>query len=293
MMLDANQIEDRVTCMKKHIIVLVFLLTISIVACNKNKNDSVDEGTSAPASAPVADDSPTAEKAVPTAVPEANDSAGDNDAVKSKECEKLTNASSMVSLDKDTYSLGKITVSVKGITEKMQSESAFVAIYRANAAHEAWGKYDYPPVGDSQLTFDVPDDGGQYEMRLYCRDGQYDSGTLVTSVPFTVNELLLESAVALDAAVYPASGQIIANVTGITQRMHNAKAFVSVYKAGSAHNAWGEYHYPSAGDSVLTFNVPEEGGAYEMRLYNRDGQYDDTTLVLSVPFMVLPVGGLL
>ncbi|MDR0890216.1 MAG: zinc ribbon domain-containing protein [Oscillospiraceae bacterium] len=93
-----------------------------------------------------------------------------------------------ISLDKERYyGDEEINVSIQGITQKMIEKQAFVAIYRANSAHNEYLNYQYPPPADSSLRFTLPENG-EYEMRLYSADGNYSDETFVTSVPFTVGK---------------------------------------------------------------------------------------------------------
>jgi len=83
----------------------------------------------------------------------------------------------------------QIAVTVSGITEQMEEDSAFVSIYKKGAAHDNWGEYHYPEQGTSKLWFTAPGESGDYEMRLYRRDSSpYDAENFVTSVSFTVGK---------------------------------------------------------------------------------------------------------
>jgi len=92
-----------------------------------------------------------------------------------------------LSLDKAAYTAGEtIAVTVKGISMKMIKEKAFVSIYKAGAKHDDYGSYQYPKEKESTLTFSAPNEGGDYEFRLFRQDGQYDDSTLVTKESFAV-----------------------------------------------------------------------------------------------------------
>lgn len=90
----------------------------------------------------------------------------------------------------------------------------------------------------------------------------------------------------LDKGVYTPNEEIIVSVSGITQQMVDDEAYVSIYKAGSSHDAYMSWSRPDTGSSQLTFEAPAEPGSYEMRLYNKDHEYTDETFVMSVPFTV-------
>ena len=92
---------------------------------------------------------------------------------------------------------------------------------------------------------------------------------------------------ALDMVEYKASANITVMVTGISQAMAENRAFVAIYAQGAPHEAYGVYQYPQAGDGQLVFTAPG-AGAYEMRLYKRDGDYTDESFAVSAPFTVIP-----
>ncbi|MCL2756481.1 MAG: zinc ribbon domain-containing protein [Coriobacteriia bacterium] len=204
-------------------------------------------------------------------------------------CGKALGAATTLKLDKESYMSGaEMSLSVSGITVMMQNERAFVAVYVAGAGHSDWGVYQYPGLGNSTMTFEAPFDGGDYEMRLYRRDGQYDDTTFVTKAVFKVEEEAVDyDAVTLDLnnELYELGSQINVTIKNVPERMSRDRAFVSIYKAGAAHDAWEDYRSVYTGENDLVFDVPK-GGSYEMRLYCRDGQYDDSTMLKSVAFVV-------
>ena len=89
----------------------------------------------------------------------------------------------------------------------------------------------------------------------------------------------------IDKTNYAPKETITSTVNGVTEEMVKAGAFISIYKAGAAHSAWGAYKYTTlVGTNVLTIAAPTAEGSYEMRLYNKNRQYDDTTFVTMVAF---------
>ena len=193
-----------------------------------------------------------------------------------------------LSLDKKDYAEGgQIIVTVKDVTEKMSSDKAFVAVYRQGAAHNAYGDYKYPKKGTSVMVFDTPE-YGLWEIRFYTQDGKYDDETLGAKTSFSVGGAKASDkpVVKLDKAVYEAGEKMTAEILGITAQMVEDKAFVGIYKPDAEHNDWGEYQYPRHNAVRLDYTAPEKDGAYEMRLYRKDGEYTDETLVLRTPFAV-------
>ena len=187
--------------------------------------------------------------------------------------------------DKDIYKGdGKITVSVSGITEGMRSASAFVAIYKAGAGHGEYGSYKYPEAGSCQLEFELPDKPGNYEMRLYSRDGQYDDTTFVIAAPFNVSDGSDNVKVTLNKGSYVVDEEIVVSVSGFPEIMRRNNAYIAVHKKGTSHSEYQNSGYPDVGDSTIRFTIYEPM-EYEIRLY-RNCDYDDAAFVMSVPFTV-------
>jgi len=91
-----------------------------------------------------------------------------------------------IALDRTAYTaFTPITVTVTGITEQMVTSRAFVGIYKGSVLYRNYG-FDYVGLGSSTKTFTAPNENGNFEMRLYSVDGDYDN-SLVMSVPFTVS----------------------------------------------------------------------------------------------------------
>jgi len=138
------------------------------------------------------------------------------------------------------------------------------------------------------MIFKAPLSSGDYELRLYCRDGQYDDTTLVTTALFHVEaEQDVEVNLYLNKEAYEPGEQINVIVAGVSNAMAAAKAFFAIYKAGADHGDWGNYLHTPAGESQQDITAPSEPGDYEIRFYRRDGQYDDSTFVKSVPFSIV------
>lgn len=93
-----------------------------------------------------------------------------------------------IELEKDAYlANSQISVTVSGITEQMQTDGAFVAIYQKDAKHDQWGVYEFPKAGDSTIILVAPNLNGDFEMRLYTEDHFYSDATFVMSVPFKLS----------------------------------------------------------------------------------------------------------
>jgi hypothetical protein len=194
-----------------------------------------------------------------------------------------------VTLDKTEYDPGEdVAVSVSGITASMENSRAFVSVYCVGASHSEYGVYKHLAAGDSVETLAAPLDSGDFEIRLYTHGNVYDDSTFVTSLKFTVIEEQKagETTVSLNKESYLPGEEISISVSNVTRKMVGMRAFVAIYRAGAAHSEYGNYGYPQFGDTQLPLSAPEEIGDYEVRMYSRDGQYDDTTFIVSVKFKV-------
>lgn len=104
---------------------------------------------------------------------------------------------------------------------------------------------------------------------------------------FSVIAQAADGTISLDKGVYSPNETIIVQVSGITEKMVDDEAYVSIYEKGAPHTEYMDWLRPEAGDGQLEFDAPSQPGLYEMRLYNEDYKYTDDTLVMSVPFTVV------
>ena len=88
----------------------------------------------------------------------------------------------------------KIPVTVTNITPEMESTEAFVAIYKKGAAHNAYGAYEYVKAGENVIQLQAPNENGEFEMRLYSINHNYNGESFVVSVPFTLSGAVVQQA---------------------------------------------------------------------------------------------------
>jgi DNA-directed RNA polymerase subunit RPC12/RpoP len=91
-----------------------------------------------------------------------------------------------------------------------------------------------------------------------------------------------QATIALDKEVYD-DGSVIVSVKGVSGAMVNSGALVALFPAGADHYSSMENQYLEKGDSQLEFRIPSEPGKYEVRLFRRNDDYENT-LVMSVKF---------
>jgi len=192
-------------------------------------------------------------------------------------------------LNKENYQAGEtIIVTTTGVTQQMQSDSAWVGIYKRGAAHRDYGKYDYVKAGTNKVMLTAPE-RGLYEVRMFKQSRPYDNTTFVAKASFQVGGAVAPASTTLSLGkVYAPGETIVIATTGITKRMVQDKAFVAIYKAGAVHGEPGTYAYPKEGDEQMQLAAPQEAGAYEIRLYKKDGEYTSASFLSKVPFDVAP-----
>ncbi|MDR0703235.1 MAG: hypothetical protein LBF61_12710 [Azoarcus sp.] len=190
-----------------------------------------------------------------------------------------------IALDKGSYLRGEeIIATVKGITENIDNDKAFLGIYAPGARHEERLDHVYLHAGESQVALSTPSRQGSYELRFYHKAPASEK-TLSGKLPFVVNGDI-DVTLALDKTVYARGEEITATLTGVTERMNKDDAALFLYPAGGVHDSG--YFYGSRaniGDSQVEFSTPPETGVYEIRFYRKTPSNDDT-LAASVPFTV-------
>jgi hypothetical protein len=97
--------------------------------------------------------------------------------------------------------------------------------------------------------------------------------------------------ITLSQNVYAPGAPITCVVAGTTADMVATQAYASIYAAGASHAAYGDYVYLPEGAAQCSFTAPVSPGGYEMRVYQRDGDYTDDSFVASVPFSVAAEAG--
>lgn len=191
-----------------------------------------------------------------------------------------------LALEKTVYRPNEsVKVFVTGITEQMVSEGAWLGLFKAGTGHQDYMNYTYPDADPYEASFNAPTEPGPYEIRLFAKDdGGYSESDLIAKVVFTVSLHDLQGSIALEKTAYLARQPILVTVTGITEDMVKAGAYVGIYPKGAPHSAFAAYEYVKAGNSTVELTAPNQNGEFEVRLYGVDRTYTDEALVMSVPF---------
>lgn len=94
------------------------------------------------------------------------------------------------------------------------------------------------------------------------------------------------SSIAIDKTAYNAFDPITVTVTGVTEKMVTAQAFIAVYEKGAQHDKSVKLDYVTAGNSTKTLLAPNKNGEFEVRLYSANNSNTDDTLIMAAPFTV-------
>ena len=88
-----------------------------------------------------------------------------------------------VTPDKTAYTLvEKMTITVTGVTAAMEEANAFVSVAKQKARPSDYGTWKYVEdlyETDGVWTVNAPNEAGDYEVRFYAKDGDYDSSLIV------------------------------------------------------------------------------------------------------------------
>ena len=212
-----------------------------------------------------------------------------------------------IHIERRTYIQGEnMNIHVTGVTPKMVGDGAWVAIYKKGAAHG--DVYDgamrhFNDISDPDYQdfawFNVPDEDGEYELRLYSRDdGDLSAANLtkyfLSSVTFFVGYNSGFShgnqRIKLESDNFDPNEKMLIYFFGITQQMVDDEACCYICPKGSR----GEFLSGCAtmnqvGEYALTyFEAPVEPGDYEILLLSKwwqNGSVDEL-LITSIPFTV-------
>jgi hypothetical protein len=208
----------------------------------------------------------------------------------------LNRANIDIILPKNTYAKKEpIHFQIDGTTRQMVADKAYASVYKAGAPHSEYGEYVYLIEGRSVGTFPGIEASGQYELRVYRRDLDYTDSSFQGSVPFTVTAAEYSPApsneraavtVTLPKSAYRRGEPIQVAVSGVTRQMTADNAYVSIYRAGAPHSEYGEYAYLTQSECNCSLKAPKQSGQYEMRVYRKDMEYTDESLMASAAFIV-------
>ena len=202
--------------------------------------------------------------------------------------------------DKTAYTLKEeMKITVTGVTEAMEDASAFVSVTKAKARPSDYGTWKYASdlyETDGVWTVEAPDEAGNYEIRFYEKDGDYDN-SLTVRVPVTISYVTDQTlGIKPDKAAYTPKEEMKVTVTGYTAAMEKVNAFVSYTKKNARLEDYGTWKYVSdlyETDGIWTVNAPDDVGEYEFRLYAADKDYANSlakTVPLNVTYSTLQTG---
>lgn len=197
-----------------------------------------------------------------------------------------------ITLDKTAYTLAEeMKITLSGVTSAMEDALAFVSITKQKARPEDYGTWKYAKdlyETDGVWTVNAPNEAGDYEVRFYAKDGDYEN-SLIVRVPVKiayVTDQVLE--IKPDKSAYTPQEEMKVTVTGYTKAMEEVSAFVSYTKKNARPEEYGTWKYVRdlyETDGVWVVNAPSDVGEYEFRLYAADKDYENS-LAKVVPLNV-------
>ena len=194
-----------------------------------------------------------------------------------------------IQLEKENFDPNeRMTFGCSGFAALKEDRPLYIVFDRKDANgdwKEVSGKIRQIDKSDTTNWMIAPAESGDYQLRAFI-DLPANNKQVVTTIPFTVGKVAKDGAISLDKGAYTALERITVSVSGITEQMVTAQAFVGIYEKGAEHGSTGWFCWVKAGDSTEYLSVPNKNGEFEMRLYNMANLYNDETFVMSVPFTV-------
>jgi hypothetical protein len=166
--------------------------------------------------------------------------------------------------DKVEYSMGdEITVTFKNVSAESNSE--WIGMYKVGTEKTDYLQWRYLEEKKAgEFIFKTPEEAGEYIFKLF--DQNYEE--LSISQPFTVKEIKLPS-IMLDYETYLEALPITISFNHAPAQ--SEKDWIAIYKVDAEDTAYISGQYlggKKAGE--LTFNAPEETGAYNFRMFSSE-----------------------
>ncbi len=180
-----------------------------------------------------------------------------------------------------------VEVTVKGISEQMGRDMAFVGIFKAGAGHGERDRLSFFQMveGENVVAFyHMKLEPGEYELRVYRKGHGFSEEDVFASTRFVQADI--PPTLTLAKGEYRPGSQIGVTVRGANKRLRAEKAFVGLYEAGAPHDKPIQRYSPSRTNSTMLFDVPKKNGRYEIRFHKKDKDISDATVVYFAPFTV-------
>ena len=199
-----------------------------------------------------------------------------------------------IQLDKDNFDPNEvINFDYSGYRSQIKEDDYNVlAIFQKTASGDyERGESRHLSLDETTNWLPAPAENGDYQLRIIRVSPPAYNDVVISTIPFTVGKVAKDGTISSDKTAYTALDPITVTVSGITQQMVTAKAFVGIYEKGAKHG--GDQHgyfFAQAGSSADTLFAPNKNGEFELRLYNTQNLFNDDTFVMSVPFTVSGAG---
>ncbi len=180
----------------------------------------------------------------------------------------------------------EMKLTVTGYTEAMENVDAFVSVTKKNSRPEDYGDWTYVKElyeTDGVWTVNAPENVGEYEIRFYAADKSNDyANAIVLTIPLSITYTTTKTSVLPDRNIVYPGDKVKITVTGVTEAQKQSNAFVSITKKNARPEDYGTWEYVINLDQTLgvwTVEVPSETGEYEIRLYAKDYDYNDSSII--------------
>jgi hypothetical protein len=165
-----------------------------------------------------------------------------------------------------------------------QARRAWVTVAPAGSSQTSYGTWHFVDDGARHAKLAAPSKPGAYEVRLHT-DYPAKSFNVVRAAPFAVAVAAVATAeadpdaapngatprsgqrFALASTAVPAGGKAQVRFPGPLHAAPGEQFWITVIEAGAADTEWGKWEYVPAGARSMSLAVPDQGGAYEVRLH--------------------------
>ncbi len=161
-----------------------------------------------------------------------------------------------------------------------RARRAWVTVAPAGSPQTAYGTWEFVEDGARHAKLAAPSKPGAYEVRLHT-DYPAKSFNVVRAAPFAVaapaeaDPAIASNGAtpragqrfALASTAVPAGGKAQVRFPGALHAAPGEQFWITVIEAGAADTEWGKWEYVPAGARSMSLAVPDQPGAYEVRLH--------------------------
>nr|MDQ3370427.1 hypothetical protein [Myxococcota bacterium] len=198
---------------------------------------------------------------------------------------------------------GKIHVKFPAPARSPKTDQLWITVVEPGQSTEAYGRWQFVDDGATTATLDAPARPGRYEVRLHANypaqphDVQHALPITVTAAAEVASDAAeagsgSERDGAMDATPDPSdppggakptpraqqrfeladgslrsSGKVRVRFAAPLYATPGERFWITVVPAGASGDTWGSYQYVPTGARAMALDLPEQAGAYELRLH--------------------------